>query len=127
MKKEFLNLALMDVTATMDNNLEESSDEETSDEEGGVDYWNDLKPPATRVIVEHKALKDLIDPKLPPCPKCNFKTELTFETLTIATSCSIQCLSHKCGYIEALKSHRYDRGPDGKSTVTVGNFAPRNG
>ena len=53
------------------------------------------KPPNSRVILEVKALIDLVEPNLQACPKCGSKMKLEMKNVCIATSARIVCTNEK--------------------------------
>jgi hypothetical protein len=57
-----------------------------------------VKPPASNVIVEAKALVEAIEENC-RCSECNSKVEVSYKTVTIATSILITCRNEQCGYV----------------------------
>jgi hypothetical protein len=77
--------------------MDVSSEDSDGEEEG--EEWNDRKPSETRVIIEKKPVIELIE-KCTKCPMCGGSVSVSFNTITVATSLSIECNSKECSFVE---------------------------
>jgi hypothetical protein len=84
-----------------DGDYEYESETDLSESNVDIEEWNDVKPPASRFIVEGSALETLLSGRM-KCESCDGVLELKFETVTLATSFYLKC--NKCTFIEEGKS-----------------------
>ena len=60
-----------------------------------VETTKSTKPANTRVIVEVKALVNLLEENLKPCPKCGSKLRVEMKNVCLATSVRLVCVNDK--------------------------------
>ena len=81
-----------------------SSSSSSDEEESITNFWDDRKPPASRVILESVALKELVERNM-KCPECGGnEVEMLFSTVTIASTAYMKCKSKECGFIDHSSS-----------------------
>jgi hypothetical protein len=84
-------MASLDPQEDEDLLVEEDSDVDDDEDEDG-------KPSSSRVILEVKALRNLLR-KHCVCPECGGPLESSLDTTCLATSVSLECPNSDCGYL----------------------------
>lgn len=101
-KKKFFGDGSSSSDSTFDEAdiFDSSTKEEDEDEDAA---WNDIKPPALRLILEAAPLRKLAERHI-SCPSCGGDLEMHFKTMTITSSPSLQCKSKECSFIANARS-----------------------